>query len=454
MNKNFLQDVKPPSHKRSIRDIPLPNGKPSNLNETQESNDDQYKTVVPKAPVGGDIKPPIKPPKPPRKTLDDFDFNEKPKGKKKRKVILAGLVLIIFAIFIFLSRSKAEIIVYPKSENFFVQNSYETFNKDLEDVSEGIGYKLLTIEKEAAVDVVATGEEEVSNKARGTIKIYNEYSSKAQTLVEKTRFETNKGLVYRITESVSVPGYTEKDGKIIPGSIEVEVVADEPGEKYNIGKTNFTIPGFDGLEQFDTMYAESTSDFNGGFVGVKKTVSEKDKEDSFANLKETAKSKINEEISNSGDDFVIIYNEENINYSDLTENDKNNGVELKLKATVKAYVFDSKELARFLVNNQIPNSPKGDVLIINKDVLTFDIVNVEDEESEEVIEKLRIEGEVSVEWIIDVENIKTELERKDKNKITEVLTSEKGIVKAESKISPIWKNSFPKASKIEILIQK
>ena len=32
------------------------------------------------------------------------------------------------------------------------------------------------------------------------------------------------------------------DGKNIPGSVDVKVYANEPGEKYNIGLSDFTIP--------------------------------------------------------------------------------------------------------------------------------------------------------------------------------------------------------------------
>lgn len=467
MKKNYLQDVIPPNQKRSIRDIPLPNSKEAKekAKPTEEVSEKAPEPVI-KKPSMGDVK--IKKvssqdpeqtsyQEPPRETPpSDFDFSEKPQKRKNKKTVYAVLIVLIIFAGWFLNRSKAEVIVYSKSESTFAQNEFNIADKNL-DMNEGVlGYKTLKIEKEVQTTVDPTGEEEVSQKASGMIRIINEYSAEDQKLVERTRFEANNGKIYRIAESITVPGYEKSGEKIIAGEIEVEVFADEAGEDFNIGLTKFTIPGFEGLPQYETMTAESVSEMTGGFVGVKKIVSDDSKASSLESLKKEAKDQIITEINNSSDEFTIIFNEENINYSRLTENDLKNGVELKITASVEAYVFDSKELARKITDENIINAPEGDVVIVNKESLDLNVLEVEMEGEEEnyFIEKLSVEGNVEISWIIDAEEIQKELSGKKRSQFSEVISSQNGISKAEVSLKPFWKNTFPKESKIEILIQK
>jgi hypothetical protein len=278
MKKKPMQDVIPPNSKRSIRDIPLPG---SEKKQKQTAPPTATRKVADERPPEP-VEPPT-PPKPPAENFDDFTFEEKPKGKKKWIIVV--LIILLIGIGWFINRSKAEVLVFPKVENTFVQDTFEIADKNSEEVGDKLGYKLLTLEKEASTLVKPSGEEEVSQKASGMIRIFNDYSENGQKLVQRTRFESEDGLVYRIAESITVPGYTD-DG---PGEIEVEVFADEAGEKYNIENTEFTIPGFKGLPQFDSMYAESVSDMTGGFVGIRKVVSEEDKSAALDSLKEEAK---------------------------------------------------------------------------------------------------------------------------------------------------------------------
>ena len=459
MKKNFLQDVIPPNQKRSIRDIPIPDGKKAKQEEEPESR------RVPRA--SSELMSDIKisrntesrqaPPQPPtNEDFDDFEFEQRPK-KKPIKLILVILVILAIAGFFILNNPKAEVLVYPKTENIFLQEGYAISDETLNYVEGTLGYSMLKIQKDVNINVEAKGEEEVSEKASGTIKIFNEYSTKPQKLVQRTRFESNKDLVYRIAESVSVPGYTENEGEIIPGEIEVEVFADEVGDKYNIGKTEFTIPGFEDLPQFDTMYAGSVTDMTGGFVGTKKVVSDEDKEEGLETLKQLGADQIVEEINNLSDEFIIVVNEEDIEYSRLTENDVNDGVQLSITASIDAYVFDKKDLAAFLIEKEISGAPEGDAIVTNDQEISFRVVTeLEDPEDEDskLVQKLDIEGDVAIEWLIDPNELASVLEKKKKGEIMSLISEKKEIIKAEFRISPIWRNSFPKASKIEILIQK
>ena len=121
----------------------------------------------------------------------------------------------------------------------------------------------------------ATGAQNAeTRRATGTVIIYNDYSEEDQPLVATTRLLTEDEKLYRITESVVVPG---KEGST-PGEVEVSVKADEAGEEFNIEPSRFTIPGFRGSPKYDGFYAESQEAFLGGGAGESETniVSESD----------------------------------------------------------------------------------------------------------------------------------------------------------------------------------
>lgn len=115
---------------------------------------------------------------------------------------------------------------------------------------------------------------QVSQKAQGTITIYNAYSGAPQELVATTRFATPDGKIFRITKSVSVPGETKgANGALQPSSVTAPIVADQAGPDYNIGPVGkLTIPGFQkDAARYAGFYGTLTASTTGGFVGTRAT---------------------------------------------------------------------------------------------------------------------------------------------------------------------------------------
>ncbi len=114
----------------------------------------------------------------------------------------------------------------------------------------------------------ASGRKAVTRKARGTITIWNKFSSAPQTLVAGTRFAAPDGKIFRLAKAVTVPGAKVGNGKIEPTSIQADVVADAAGAGYNIGPVEqFTIPGFGGTPKFSGFYGSSREAMSGGLAG-------------------------------------------------------------------------------------------------------------------------------------------------------------------------------------------
>lgn len=115
----------------------------------------------------------------------------------------------------------------------------------------------------------------VEEHARGIVVVYNAYSTKPHRFVARTRFESPDGKIYRIEKPLFIPGATEEGGALVPGSIEVEVAAENSGVEYNKEFTDLTVPGLKGSALFEKFYARSKGPISGGRKGEERVVDRK-----------------------------------------------------------------------------------------------------------------------------------------------------------------------------------
>jgi hypothetical protein len=137
--------------------------------------------------------------------------------------------------------------------------------------------ELFSLNRNITQPIPATGTEEVKEYARGTLTIYNSFSSTPQLLVATTRFATPEGKIFRLADRVTVPGAVVRGGAITPASTTATVVADKPGAEYNVGPVaKLTVPAFRGSPRFDGFYGVLAGGAKGGYVGTKKIPTAKD----------------------------------------------------------------------------------------------------------------------------------------------------------------------------------
>ncbi|MFA7685761.1 MAG: hypothetical protein WCX95_03090 [Candidatus Gracilibacteria bacterium] len=112
-------------------------------------------------------------------------------------------------------------------------------------------------------------------------------------LVAQTRFQTKEGLVFRITNGVTVPAATSQGA----GKVEAFVVADPTdsygaivGERGNIGPSKFFLPGLK-EDSRSKIYAESKENMVGGITDYISYVSKEDID--------SAKSRLHDELVRS-----------------------------------------------------------------------------------------------------------------------------------------------------------
>lgn len=210
--------------------------------------------------------------------------------------------------------------------------------------------------KNTAKQISASSVKDVSDKATAKLTIYNAYSSKPQPLVATTRFVTPAGKIFRLVSRVVVPGAQIVNGKINPSSIEVHVVADEPGPDYNTDAVQkLVIPGFKGTPKYDAFYGALPEGASGGFVGKKPVPVPEDisagKEKTIVDLKDGLQADLLAKVAAAPGNYKILDGATNVNITKLNVNE---GTDTKGNFTVfgegnmEAIAFPEADIKSFL----------------------------------------------------------------------------------------------------------
>lgn len=369
-----------------------------------------------------------------------------------------GAVILISSFVLSLAFAGATVTVYPKQETVSVSTDFTTNFK-----SGSLPFDRMSLERTTETALVALREEEVEERASGRITIFNAYSETPQRLIKNTRFESPDGLIYRIRESVEVPGMK---GANAPGQVEVAVFAEEPGEKYNKASTEFTIPGFEGLPQEGKVYARSVGDLTGGFAGKRRTVEESERKAALA----TMETKLRDDLLAAA--FTDTAKPENyVLYKDavffefeeqpqrLEGEDK---VVLTLRGVLHGILLEEDALARSIAGATIGGYEGTPVYIDNPDDIRVTLSAVPDTEGSTgedtqkpwLAEALTasVSGKARLVWQYDEVQLAQDLAGRDKEAMYTVgeggiLAGYPGIDRAEASVRPFWKGAFPEDPK-------
>ena len=412
-SKQVVQDILPPSN-RSIRKIPLP---PKRIPLIQREE-----------------------------VIDESPREEMPimiPGKRKRIIRpiywIIGFVLLMFILWSFTVNSALiKITVKEVSHDF-----KGTLTASKISTTVGIPFQIISVSKEATKELVSSNEENVERKASGDIVIFNKYSEKPQTLITNTRFESSTGLIYRIRESITIPGFTKKGSEVIPGQFKIRVYADFPGDEYNMGLTDFTIPGFKGVPQFNNIFARSAEAMTGGLVGKVRVVNEKILESTTAELRNSLTSGINDSVfSEVPENFILIPQSLKTSFESLPQKTNGNLVEVREKIIASGIILDRESLEKAIIKKALGNSEE-DIKISNLETLTFEIEDIKDLEKVNSFD-FDLKGTARLIWNLNEEALKKEVAGHSKSEITVILSKFGAIQEAVSSVKPFWKRNFPK----------
>lgn len=402
--------------------------------------------------AGIDIAPRQPQPRP-TQSFDDSDLAtidviDGKKVKRNRVIVTAivGVLIIAAGVGTNIMLGGADVTVTPKSKNISVQADFSAHTKPQ---ANQLGYELLALEASGEKQVKATGKENVSQKAEGKIFIFNAKSTAPQALVKNTRFESKEGLIYRIKESVEVPG-AKKDaqGNLVPGSIVANVIADGPGEQYNIEPARFTVPGLKGSEQYDSVYGESSAPFTGGFEGEKYIIDEKELDTAKQALHIELREKLLNDLKEKRPAGFVLYDDSvTLTFESLPATEYGESLAtIKEVGRIKVPMFKEDQLAQFLAKNTIPEYTGDPVTLSDPKALTFSYkaatTTVSDISSYETLDFM-LKGTTKVIWKFDQDKLKSELLGKSETEALEIFKKYNSIKNVASEIRPFWSSSFP-----------
>lgn len=352
----------------------------------------------------------------------------------------------------FISKAEVDLTGEP---NYLPFSFDLTFSKDVSSPTPSKDLYPLTILRNSSTstrEYAATGEGEVKTKARGKIQVFNEYGTGSQILVAQTRFVSPDGKVFRLTKQITVPGGKWVAGKLQPGSIMAEVLADQAGPDYNIAPTRFTIPGFKGTARYAAFYGISSEAFTGGAIGRAKFVTDNDIKQAEADSAKRIFDELKAAVVQSLPETVrLIEGASRIDVKQLTASAKAGDAVDKFtvttRADITALVFDEthvQEKARALL-------PKDQAYFTPYLKVTY-------EPTEAVFSsgrlKVHAEGSVDVARSIDIFGLKRALLAKSENEVRSEILSVPGIKEARVKFWPFWVRRMPSASsRIELVVK-
>jgi len=379
----------------------------------------------------------------------------------KKNLIIAGIALVAVVGLIFcFSLGKAEVIIYPKTETveFTTEINLEESAGFIDLESNKIPAQTFRHEQEKEREFPTTKEEQVEKKAEGTITIYNKYSSKPQTLVENTRFVSKNGKLFKTVETITIPGAKIEGGEIIPNSINTKIKAAEPGEKYNIEATTFTIPGFKGTAKYEGFYGEATEPMTGGIVGKVKVASKEDIQGATEVLTEELRGKIERELKEDILDGLYVLEDAtlievtetsvSVEPGDVEPGDPAEKFKVKIKVSGKILAFNEKDAISLINSNLEKNISENKTIVKDSIEIKYKLNDINLSEGKA---KLACEVKEDIAWKIDIDKIKQELAGKKEIRVREYLSSQPEIKSAKVTFWPFWVKKIPSdKEKIEV----
>lgn len=351
-------------------------------------------------------------------------------------IVALALLLVIGGLLFFVNTTVA---VTPYTESIVLSNN-GTFSAYAQPEGGELGFTTYNTSGEKRTALTATDTKYVERYASGVITVYNNYDSSSQRLIKNTRFENTNGKIYRVRNSIVIPGKTANG----PGSIDVTVYADVAGEASNMQSGSFTIPGLQGDPRFDAFSAKVKTPIAGGFVGNEPTVDEAELERTRATLRtELQQELLAQATAAQGTDAVVFSSLARIVFTSDQTAGANGTLEVTERATLDMPVFNAHSIARAFLDTAVASTREGTVAIDSYDTLTVAPIESASPFTETGVVQFTASGEAQVTWSVDTTALARDLAGKHQSILSSTAAGYPGIQKAAATIRPFWKTSFP-----------
>lgn len=365
---------------------------------------------------------------------------------RRTVIALVVIAVIIFGAAVYLTAGSAIIAVSPATQPVD-EHINVTVSDGIASVDAAFGKlpgQLLDFSKSSTHTQTATGSRDVASKAKGTITVYNEYSSAPQTLVATTRFTAPNGLVFRTLSTVNVPGSTVSKGAAVPGSITVNVIADKPGTEYDIAAGSFIIAAF--KEKGDTdraakIYGKSTAPMTGGANGPSTVITQSDYDSAKSAAAADAQALIAEALKSQTGGMRVAQDTPTsaLSYtSNAQPDDAAASVSVTATDSLKTVAFRQEDLDKLVADTIL----RKDRLNVNADQLNVKLTSVVFDES---LGSLTFTAEVTGTGYapIDTTALATAVKGLDMTAFKQYVESREDIKQASLNLQPFWVHHLP-----------
>jgi hypothetical protein len=170
----------------------------------------------------------------------------------------------------------------------------------------------------------------------------------------------------------------------------------------------------------------------GGYVGIKKVVSEEAQEEAEEKLQEQLTAQFTNEPADS-DSNIILADPETISFGELKGEGNGNTVTFTMSGTTDAYSFKKQDLFNFIGQNTIIDATTSDMFTLDVKGLSFSI------DKNTVV----INGSTLITSVTDIEALKKAVAGKKRSEVMNLINSYTSIEKTDIDIKPFWKIKFP-----------
>ncbi len=369
-------------------------------------------------------------------------------------IAVACVVGFIFSLSFLFERST--VTITPKTAPV-VFDATDSFVAEKDSTSgDAIVYTVMSLSGDESIKLPGTESKNQSTPATGTVVLYNAYQTAPYKLVKSTRLATSKGLVYRIDKAVTIPGYTKKNGVVVPGSVSVTATAAVPGESGNIEMTDFTLPGLSGTAQASKIYARSKTAMTGGVSGTVYSIPQDAANAALGTLREKLKTKLIAKAKVQVPDGYLFYDDATLfsaNDSVVVPVSKTSDVPIALTGTLTVYLLKESTLVKAIAQKTISQYANEPVSIPKLSTVKIIPARTLIPSSDSTF-TFTFDGTVSILWTIQTEDVKKVLAGQKKTEFQSRIAAITGVDRAELVMKPFWARTFPKdQAKIDIVVK-
>lgn len=374
--------------------------------------------------------------------------------------LISLLIIVGVAYFASSYYAQATFTIIPKVVPVSINSTYVAQGST---DSTGLTYEVITFKRSATTTVSSTNGPVTNTKAVGKVTFYNSYSSQSIRLIAGTRLSADNGLVYRLSSSIVIPGYTKSGSTIVPGKITTSITADQPGQQYNIAQsdsmTDMKVVAYKGQPRYTTVYAKPISAISGGFSGVKKIVSPT----ALASTTAKLKAEITETLSNDIKSLIkpeyIMYERNFVNTftSPVIGGTDSSQATVSLEGSMYAIVLPRSKLIETFVGSQVTSlfgsfaytAPGLELLDVN-------ITNIKDfSPTKKGALVFKAKGDMKIIGTIPVDEIKDKLKGLSLSKTQDIFKSYSPVIESGSgELAPPWANIPTDLNKIKVVVQE